>query len=148
MTMEMRLREAEEIGFFDIELPSTDATPVRLSNLGAKVVMLYFWSATAEQKMFNIDALVPLYEEFHGRGFEIYAVSLDADKTAWATTVRAQRLPWINVCDIRGAQSPYVGMYGVSSVPMAWMIVDGTIDASAHVTDAASIRKYLQIKLK
>jgi hypothetical protein len=94
-----------------------------------------------------MDALIPLYNEFHGRGFEIYAVSLDVDKTAWGSAVRNQQLPWVNVCDTRGNASPYVGMYGLTSLPTAYFLVDGELDGTANVTDAASIRKYLNSKL-
>ena len=97
--------------------------------------------------MFNLDALLPIYNDFHGRGFEIYAVSLDVDKTAWASAVRNQKLPWVNVCDTRGSDSPYVNLYGLSSLPSAFFVVNGDLDGDAVVSDAASIRKYLQSKL-
>lgn len=142
-----RLRNAGEVGYLDISLPGIDGKPVQLSASASRLTMLYFWSSTAEQKMFNMDALIPIYEEFHDKGFEIYAVSLDTDKSAWAAAVRNQKLPWVNVCDTRGALSPYVGAYGVSSVPMVWFIADGEIDADAKVTDAASMRSYLRRKL-
>lgn len=141
------LETAGEIGYFDIDLPTTDGSRKKLSEVDAKVVMLYFWATTAEQKMFNMDALIPLYDEFHGRGFEIYAVSLDVDKTAWGSAVRNQQLPWVNVCDTRGNTSPYVGMYGLTSLPTAYFLVNGELDGTAKVTDAASIRKYLNSKL-
>ena len=142
-----RLRDAGEISYFDIELPALDGKTAKLSQTPGKVVMLYFWATTAEQKMFNMDALIPIYNEFHGRGFEIYAVSLDADKTAWATAVRGQQLPWINVCDTRGSASPFVNLYGISSLPTAFFLLDGELDADATVNDAASMRRYLQAKL-
>ena len=147
MEISHALDQAGEVGYFDIDLPTTDGSTRKLSESDAKVVMLYFWATTAEQKMFNMDALIPLYNEFHGRGFEIYAVSLDTDKTAWASAVRNQQLPWVNVCDTRGNASPYVGLYGLSSLPMAYFLVDGDLDGNAKVTDAASIRKYLNSKL-
>ena len=147
MEISHALDQAGEVGYFDIDLPTTDGSTRKLSESDAKVVMLYFWATTAEQKMFNMDALIPLYNEFHGRGFEIYAVSLDTDKTVWASAVRNQQLPWINVCDTRGNASPYVGLYGLSSLPMAYFLVDGDLDGNAKVTDAASIRKYLNSKL-
>jgi len=147
MEIGQRLRDAGSIGYLDVELPTTDGSQKRLSDLEEKVVMLYFWATTDEQKMFNMDALIPIYEEFHGRGFEIYAVSLDADKTAWASAVRNQQLPWINVCDTRGASSPYINLYGISSLPSAYFLLDGEIDGTASVNDAASIRTYLQKKL-
>lgn len=147
LQLTQRLQEADEIGYFDIDLPTLAGTNAKLSDVDAKVVMIYFWATTDEQKMFNMDALVPIYEEFHGRGFEIYAVSLDVDKTAWATVVRAQKLPWVNVCDTRGDASPYVVQYGLSSLPTAFFLADGEMDPNANVSDVASMRKYLQAKL-
>ena len=147
LQINQRLREAEQVGYFDINLPTLAGTNAKLSEAQSKVVMLYFWATTDEQKLFNMDTLIPVYNEFHDRGFEIYAVSLDVDKTAWATVVRSQQLPWINVCDTRGNQSPLIAQYGLTALPTAYFLVDGDMDPNASVTDAASIRKYLQSKL-
>ncbi|MBP3202754.1 MAG: AhpC/TSA family protein [Bacteroidales bacterium] len=142
-----RLKTAGEIGYIDINLPGIDGKPVALSQVESKVTMLYFWASTAQQKMFNLDALIPIYEEFHDKGFEVYAVSLDADKSAWAAAVKNQKLPWVNVCDTRGVQSPYISSYGIGSLPMAWFIVDDALDTDAKVSNAADIRNYLRKKL-
>ena len=147
LDLNTRLEQAGEVGFVDITLPGIDGKAVSLSEVNAKVTMLYFWASTNQQKMFNLDALVPLYEEFHPKSFEIYAVSLDSDKSAWAAAVKNQQLPWVNVCDTRGAQSPYVGSYGIGSLPMVWFIVDGSIDSEANASNAAEIREYLRRKL-
>ncbi len=147
LDLQNRINDAEAVGYIDMELPGIDGKNVKLSDVESKVTMIYFWAATAEQKMFNLDALMPLYEEFHPKGFEIYAVSLNMDKTEWASAIRAQKLPWVNVCDIRGVESPYIGMYGVTSLPMVWFIVDGEIDARANVSKASDIREYLRKKL-
>lgn len=144
----MRIQDAPEVGYLEIELPGMDGRKQLLSEHLDKVTMLYFWSSTMpEQKMFNLDALVPLYEEFHQKGFEIYAISLDDDKSAWAAAVKNQQLPWVNVCDIRGAQSSYIYSYGVSTLPTAYFLVDGTLDPEAHVRNADDIRSYLKKKL-
>ena len=90
---------------------------------------------------------MPIYEQYHKKGFEVYAVSLDSDKSAWAAAVKNQQLPWVNVCDTRGAQSPYVTSYGIGSLPMVWFIVDGNIDNEARVSNAADIKEYLRKKL-
>ena len=147
MEVNSRIQNAPQVSFIDIALPGMDGKTKKLSDVQSKVTMIYFWSTTADQKMFNLDGLVPLYEEFHSKGFEIYSVALDADKTAWASVVRNQKLPWINVCDTRAEQSTYVSLYGVTSVPMLWFLVDGEIDSSAQVKDLASVRAYLRKKL-
>lgn len=142
-----KMKEAQEIGYFDIELPGMEGSKVKLSESLSKVTMVYFWSSTAEQKMFNISSLLPLYEEFHSKGFEIYAVALDTDKSAWAATVRNQKLPWVNVCDTRGATSPYIASYGVTTLPMLWIIKDGEIDPVTGINDAAAMKAYLKRNL-
>ena len=53
----------------------------------------------------------------------------------------------MNVCDTRGAQSPYVASYGIGSLPMVWFIVDGNVDGEAKVRNANDIRDYLRKKL-
>ncbi len=147
LEMNSMIQDANEVSFIDIALPGLDGKTKKLSEVQSKVTMVYFWSTTADQKMFNLDGLVPLYEEFHSKGFEIYSVALDTDKTAWASVVRGQKLPWINVCDTRAEQSPYIAMYGVSSVPMLWFLVDGEIDPDAKVSKLSDIRSYLRKKL-
>lgn len=142
-----RLEKAEEVPFPEIDLPGMDGKNHKLSEVRSKMTMLYFWASSAEQNMFNIDALVPVYEKFAPLGLEIYAVSLDVDKTRWAGVVRGQKLPWINVCDTRGAASPFIGLYGLSSLPTIWFITEGAIDTSASVSDAESISRYLDSKL-
>lgn len=139
-----RIRQAPEIGYFDIDLPGMEGKNIKLSDVESKITMVYFWASTAEQKMFNISSLLPLYEEYHPKGLEIYSVCLDADKTTWATAVRNQKLPWVNVCDTRGAYSPYVESYGVTTLPMLWVIKDGVIDPTTGIKDAASMRAYLK----
>lgn len=150
MEIQARIDAAGETGYVDIVLPDVNGNKVKLSDLesSSKVVLLYFWAATDEQKMFNLDVLAPLYEEFHDRGLSIYSVSLDIDKTDWATVVRNQGQPWTQVCDTRGIDSPYLGFYGVAALPHVAFIVDGEIDVRPGINSEAAIRNYLESKLK
>lgn len=148
LDLDNKIRNAEEVGFPDIELPGMDAKLAKLSDVEAKVIMVYFWATTAEQNMFNLETLIPAYEKYHDKGLEIYAVSLDVDKTEWASVVRNQKHPWVNVCDIRGIASPYIGLWGVQTLPTVFFIIDGEIDPNANVRKPADIDKYLAGKLK
>ena len=145
-----RLENAAEVGYYDIELPDVRGQKVRLSEVESQspVVMIYFWSASdASQKMFNLDFLKKIHEDYHKRGFEIYQVALDVDKALWAKVVREQNLPWVNVCDSRGADSPYVYQYNLAAVPAAYIISDGAL-VDGQVVDEKSLRKLLDKLLK
>lgn len=148
MSLNARLRSAGETGYIDIELPGLDGQPCKLSEVEAPVTLIYFWSGSAREKLMNLDSLLPLYEEFHHKGFEIYSVALDPDKTLWATTMRNQQLPWVNVCDSRGASSPYIGAYGITSLPMAWLLRNGEIDPGVKASSPEELAAYLRSSLK
>ena len=148
LELQERIINADEVGYPEIELPDLEGKMRKLSDMESRVVIITFWSASqAEQNMFNIDFFKPLYEQYHSKGMDIYQVSLDVDKTLWATTVRAQKLPWTNVCDSRGGASPYVSLYNLSAIPAAFIIADGEL-VDGKVVDEASLRKLLDDLLK
>lgn len=143
MSMENLVNNAQQIGYPDIELPDLNGQKRKLSDVDSKVVMIHFWSAAdAQQKMFNLDVLKPLYKEYHKKGFEIYQVSLDVDKGLWAGVVKQQSPEWVSVCDSRGAASPYAAVYNLPALPAFFIISDGAL-VDGSVVDEASLRKLL-----
>ena len=148
MDLTNRLGGASEIGFPDLNLPDVNGKKVALSSVDSKVVFLYFWTSQAsDQTLFNIDFMKPLYEEFHSRGLEIYAVCLDTDKALWASVVRNQGLNWINVNDGLGTASSALPLYNVTRVPALFVIEDGSL-ASVDISTEAELRNYLRKVLK
>ena len=149
LEMDTRIKTAGEASYIDIVMPDVNGRQVKLSETEGKVVMVYFWaSGNAEQKMFNLDVMKPVYADYKDKGFEIYAVSLDTDKTQWATTVRNQNLEWVNVCDGRGTASPVVATYNVQTIPSLFFIVDGELVSSTGVRNEATLRSFLSARLK
>ncbi len=139
-----RIQNAGSTGFPDVELPDVNGKKVKLSSLDSKVVMLYFWDASdAAQKMFNQDALKPVYNEYHAKGFDIYGVSVSSDKAAWASVVKNQQLAWTNVSDSNGTAA---NLYNISSLPIVFFIVNGSLVNAPEVKDAATLRKFLASK--
>lgn len=148
MELAEMVKNTEPIGYYDIELSGLDGKKKKLSDLDSKVILLYFWTASQPgQNIFNVDVLKPLYEKYHEKGFDIYQVSLDADKVMWATTVMGQELPWTNVCDTKGFASQYASLYNLQVLPSSFVISDGElIDGGA--VDADSFETLLKKLLK
>ena len=143
LELESRLASAEQIGYPEVELPDLQGLKRKLSDVDSKVTILHFWTATdVNQKMFNLDVLKPLYEDFHEKGLEVYQVSLDADKVLWAQVVKEQQHPWVSVCDSRGSASPYIGSYNIRTRPAMYVISNGELVDGA-VVDEDSLRKLL-----
>ena len=143
MELEAKLRTVSPVGFPDIVLPDINAQQVRLSEVASKVIMLFFWDpSNANQKMFNLDILESLHNDYHKKGFEIYQVALTTDKAAWAQIVKKQNLPWINVCDRLGAASQYVTTYNIPVLPATYIIADGEL-VDGEIVDEKSVRRLL-----
>ena len=83
--------------------------------MAGKPFILLFWDPSKnEQKMFNAE-LEQIYNQFKGRGLEIYSVCITSDKAYWNSIV--SRFPWINVCDGMGVNSPALVAYNISTLP-------------------------------
>ena len=139
MELFSRVATAEAVDFLDIELPNQNGKKVKLSDVHKKVTLVYFWTASdAAQKMFNLDALLPVYKKYHDKGFEIYQVSLDVDNGMWARVMKEQKLPWTNVSDISGGASRYALAYNLSKLPSAFL-VGGDGLTNATISDERSL---------
>ncbi|MBR4809468.1 MAG: TlpA family protein disulfide reductase [Bacteroidales bacterium] len=144
-SMHRIIGSAGESGFPDLSLSGIAGTPVTLSEIDAKAVLVHFWdSSDAAQKMFNLDVLLPLWKKWHDRGFEIYAIDINSDKAVWASVVRAQELPWVNVNGGRGNVHA-LSLYNVGSLPASFLLLDGTL--SSAVLDTKSLEKELAAAL-
>ena len=128
-----RIGAVEARDYPELLMPGMDGKPVSLSGLfegenPAKAVLVHFWVASdANIKMLNIDTLLPLYEKWHPRGLEIYAVCLSPDKVEWGSVVKSQALPWVNVNDGKGTTSPSIALYNVNEIPSSVLVAPGTV---------------------
>lgn len=148
LKLENELKNASRSGFPDLNIPDIKGKPSKLSDVKSKAILLHFWnSADAAQNMFAKEILLPIYEDYHKKGLEIYSVCLDTDKARWASVVNGQNLPWINVNDGLGAASPSIRLYNLSTLPATILIADDSISASG-IQGEAGLRKELSRLLK
>lgn len=143
-----RLSMASEAEYPDIKSKDINGNVVSLQALDSKAVILFFWTVTdPESKILNQETYKPVYQDYHDKGLEIFAVSLDTDKAAWASVVKSQELPWVNVNDGLGASSPAATLYNVTSLPRAYLILDGKI-VDRRVEGEKALRRELDKVLK
>lgn len=101
-----------------IVLNAPDNTPVALSSLKGKVVLVQFWASWSDTcKDANCSVYQPIYDKYQDLGFEIYAISLDTNKEAWEDCVEQNCLSWIQVSDLQGFASPVCQLCAVKDVP-------------------------------
>lgn len=151
LELNSQIKGAAQTNFPEINLPDMSGKKVSLTETAAnnKVVFLHFWDASdAAHKLVNLEMLVPIYEQYHSRGLEIYSVCLDPDKTEWAGIVRSQKLPWINVNDGLGAYCPVISLYNLRGLPATYIIADGDFADHNAINDEASLRREIDKLLR
>lgn len=142
------ISQAAETSFPDLTLPDINSKKVSLSSLEGKPFILMFWTATeVEQKMFN-NELKELYKKYNKQGLQIYQVSVDIDKTLWATAVKEQELPWISVCDGAGANSIAVSTYNISKIPALFVFAKNGDIVARDIFQKAELEKAILKAIK
>ena len=113
---------AQPANFPEIEVPDMFGKKQSLTALQeGKVLLLDFWSIADQNASFRNAELKEIYQKYHSKGFEIYQVSVDTNKPAWIELVQTQKLPWVSVCDFKGAGSMAVQLFGITGVPQNFL---------------------------
>ncbi len=67
----------------DFILPDMNGDNFQLSkNTGEKLLMINFWATWCAPCLDEMKAMIPVYEKFRDRGFEVISISVDDNKTA------------------------------------------------------------------
>lgn len=120
---QLAARERIQLGkpFVDLELENTAGQLVSLSSLTGPGhwVLLDFWATWCGPCKEEIPYLKKAYAAYKELGFEIYAVSLDADKSRWQKYVAEEGMSWIN---LRGDRTTATTDYCILSIPTNYLI--------------------------
>jgi thiol-disulfide isomerase/thioredoxin len=105
----------------EIDLPDTKGNNVVLSSLRGDLVLVDFWASWCGPSIKEQPELIKLYNTYQGK-FSIYSVSMDTKKPLWLAAIAKQKLPWIQVSDLKYWTSPVVGDYMLQSVPLNFLV--------------------------
>lgn len=106
----------------DFTLKDLNNTAVKLSDFRGKVVLVDFWASWCGPCRRSNPKMVRLYEKFKDRGLIIIGVSIDEKKASWKAAVKKDQLPYIQLNDPAGWQSPTAEKYGVEAIPATFLI--------------------------
>ncbi len=134
-----------QITYFDIDLYDENGAARKLSDAvsGNRVVVLNFTNYEDETSpALNIE-LGKLYEQYGGKGLEIYQVGLGNDQYRWRQS--ATNLPWVTVYQSPASPASNITNYNVRTLPAMFVIANG--DITDRITDInalpGAVRRHL-----
>jgi peroxiredoxin len=114
----------------ELALPDVNGTPIALSSLKGKYVLIDFWASWCQPCRKENPNVVAAYEKYKGNNFTVYGVSLDNKKNDWIAAIKDDSLTWTQVCDLKAWSSAAAAAYAVQSIPSNFLIgPDGKIIA-------------------
>ncbi|MGB0176745.1 MAG: TlpA family protein disulfide reductase, partial [Owenweeksia sp.] len=113
----------------NIAMTGPDGTTHNLADLRGKVVLVDFWAGWCRPCRAENPNLVRMYNEYKGKGFEVFSVSLDGlpqqpnPKEDWTKAIEDDGLLWKNhVSDLQGWNSSVVRQFGFMSIPYTILV--------------------------
>ena len=115
-----------EVGSIAPDFKAANLAGDTLSLHGAKgkLKLVDFWASWCGPCRAEMPNLRKLYKKYHGKGLEIFAVSLDDKRANWEQASRDEQIKWLNVSDLSGWRSPIAARYLVRAIP-ATFLLDG-----------------------
>jgi thiol-disulfide isomerase/thioredoxin len=94
---------------------------VSLKDYRGKVVLVDFWATWCGPCIAELPNVRKLYKQYHDKGFEVVAISVDANKDALVKFLEKEKLPWVCIHDVPGDES-LSNHFGVMFIPLPILV--------------------------
>lgn len=113
----------------EIAMNNPKGKEMKLSDLRGSYVLIDFWASWCGPCRRENPNVVRAYQKYKkakfkdGDGFDVFSVSLDSDIPRWEAAIDKDGLNWKHhVSDLKKWDNEAAAMYGVSSIPMSFLV--------------------------
>ncbi len=120
----LNAKYADIVGATAPNFTATDSKgkTVELKELRGDYVLLDFWATWCAPCRREIPILKQLNSTYGKKGLKIVGISLDEDEAKWRSTIEAQKMNWIHICDSFAWNGEIAVNYNVQAVPKTVLV--------------------------
>lgn len=107
---------------FALSGPMLGEGTLDIAKLRGKTVLVIYWATNCVPCTEDLPELRQLYQAYKSKGFEIVGVCLDMDLPPVAEYIQTHKVPWPQIYEGKGLESPAAIQYGVISLPTMFLV--------------------------
>lgn len=130
----------------DLSMPMKEGDSIKLSKLlGKRLTVLDVWASwCAPCRKENRDILAPLYQKWHGEGFQIVGYGLETSADAWEKAILMDGANhWPNASHLMGDRTPFMQALRIKTIP-ANFVLDARGKVLAKNIHGEALRQFVE----
>jgi peroxiredoxin len=129
----------------EIALPDTTGQVVKLSSMKGKYVLVDFWAKWCGPCRQENPNVVNAFHKYKDKGFTVFGVSLDRNKSDWTRAIAEDKLSWTHVSDLKFWQSEAAKTYNITGIPFSLLLDPNGVIIAKNLRGRALHNKLAEI---